>query len=274
MGKVFTWIEIARGTLPRCEDFPKILARVREVLAEEPSIAAAAFCGSVARGDYNFRSDIDCVVTYRPEDALKAFKIMQMLTLFAAKYYVHLSFVVCDTRLLKSRMHHFRPTFVEHVSVSIEAGGCIKGDPLQDIGDSVTNREGIEEYLRYKMHKLQEGYASYYAGHPTEQAKFLQKVLEAPNHAARMVLSWQELLNGDSKAEILASYAANMPIPLVASLHAHSEFDKKYTEEMKRQRDLPDMPAYNAMLNRIVSVVPPVIDFVAENLFVIEGSAR
>ena len=64
MGKVFTWDEINSKKIPQVDSFHKVSSEIREILLPEKSIVTALLFGSVVRGDFNIRSDIDCVIIY------------------------------------------------------------------------------------------------------------------------------------------------------------------------------------------------------------------
>jgi len=274
MGQVFTFGQIKTRHLPELDDFTHVLQQLRNVLTRESSFVGAVVCGSVIRGDHNRRSDIDCAVVYRAEESRKAFAVMQELSVYAQRYYVPLTFIQSDTRLARTRMHHFGPSFVEHLRRSMEKGGNIKGVMLDMFAASVDRHSAAEEYLRYKMHYLQTHWAAYPALDHKDKAEFLKKCLEAPLHVARKTLSWLGPLTVDSKLHIRQQYSTCMPEGMVSILGELVNVDVEYSLELERQIKEPDEEDYEIMLRYLEEQVPQVLEFVTRNLEFINGAAR
>ncbi|MEK7109432.1 MAG: nucleotidyltransferase domain-containing protein [Patescibacteria group bacterium] len=274
MGKVFTWPQVKARHVPGPNSFTVVLDRLRVVLAREPSVLGAGVCGSIVRGDSNRRSDIDCVVIFDANRRREAYEVMQGLSVFARDHHVPLTFIQSDTRLMSTRMHHFGPSFVEHMAFSMQGGGLIKGRPLEMLAPSVSRQAGVEEYLRFKMHYLQAHWAEYPAVGELDRVQFLQKSLEAPLHVARKTLSWYGPLSGDSKKYVLEQYRAQMPAKLGEALEKLVSTDRNYTAELETQLEHPHEADYLAMLGCIEEQVPDVLDFVTNNLLHIPTSAR
>lgn len=274
MGQVFTWPQVRDRQVPHLEDFTDVLNTLRETLSREQSVRGSLVCGSVVRGDHNRRSDIDCVVIFDAAQSKRAFAVIQNLSVSARDRNVPLAFILSDTRLAATRMHHFGPSFIEHVHFSIDGGGLIKGNPLDLLVPSVSREAGIEEYLRFKMHYLQTHWAAYAADDEKDRTGFLKKSLEAPLHVARKTLSWFGPLAGDSKLQIRRQYASIMPVPLVESLHELVEEDAQYSAELERQLVQPHKLDYYTACCRIEERVPQVLDFVTQNLLFIDSKAR
>lgn len=273
MGKVFTWQEVAERRIPVLGDFTLVLQALRNTLSRSPSIFGALVCGSVIRGDHNRRSDLDCVVIYDAKKSRDAYAIMQSLSVYAHRLHVPLTFISSSTRLTVTRMHHFGPSFVEHIGFSL-GSGLIKGRPLELLSPSVSRKAGIEEYLRFKMHYLEAHWAAYPTGDDQNKAEFLKKTLEAPLHVARKTLSWFGPLEGDSKLQIRQQYASRMPAKMVAVLGELVHLDHEYSNELARQLEKPDQANYNTFWGYLEEQVPQVLEFVTSNLEHVDEAAR
>lgn len=285
MGTVFSWPDICDHNVPEVSDFRIVLAQVREALRREPAIWSATAFGSVVRGDFNRRSDLDVAIIYDAEHPEQALALLERLAREAALKHVPLHFVPCSHRLASSTMHFFGPMFVDHLQRAADSGGHLTytdgtngqrsyvdnwftphpRDRIRHYG--MDAREEIMGYLRHKLHKLVTGLAHYGALPEADQMRFLTKVLEAPMNTARKVLAFQGGLNGDdSKATVLCVYGKT----------AHSAHDKRllktavaldgrYSDELERQLVHPNARKYQKRLQAILDIAPDVISFVKNN---------
>lgn len=185
-----------------------------------------------------------------------------------------LSFIENDSRIVRTNMHHLGPSFIEHMAFSIRDGGLIKGRPLEMLAPSVPRRQGIEEYLRFKMHYLQSHWAAFPAASESDQVQFLQKLLEAPMHVARKVLSWRAPITGDSKRYILSEYVEHMSNSLGSRLLRLVKVDGEYSQELNRQLGELNHSDYATMLGYLTEQVPDILEFVTDNLLFIAHATR
>ncbi len=273
MGKVFTWIQVEGDYIPKPANFSKVVESLHRVLPVEPSITDAMICGSVARKEFTCRSDIDCVVVYDSFKRRQALHVMGELSRWADALHVPLNFIPCSTAVRGTRMHHLSPSFLEHLKATATAG-FLKGRPLEGWAQSVTRQEGVEEYLRFKLHKLEARWAEYPAMDELSQARFLQKCLEAPIHVARRTLAWFGPLSGDSKIAIQKQYRDAMPQALYMQLSGLLVLDGQYSEELQQQLESPSHANYYLMLELIQQRAPEVIEFVSANIEHLNNVAR
>lgn len=274
MGQVFSWNALKKGQIPRLEDFPRVVSRVRDEMLGEASIVGSLACGSVIRGDHNMRSDIDCFVLYDHERQAEAFAFMQKATALAARLYVPLCFIPVDTLLVKTRLHHVGASFREHLKRSIAAGGLLKGDPLQDVASSVQEEDELEAYLRVKMYNLQEAWGKALTFSDERRVSYLQKLLEAPMHVARKTLAHQGLLTSDSKAHVQITYRRSMPRPMADQLEALVMLDTLYTQDLMEQRMHPNERTYAQLLSQLLAESDKVLAFIRANLAFVAATAR
>jgi predicted nucleotidyltransferase len=277
MGQIFTWHDVLEGNVPEPQDFAKVVDILKEDFKfsrRADAIQGALICGSVTRGDYNIRSDIDCFVVYDKQQEQDAFRFMQKMSSVARILHVPLCFIPCDSVLVRTRMHHIGPSFFRHLERSVEAGGLLKGKPLAVIQNTLSEKEELEGYLRVKMYNLQEGLGQYWAFSNEHRAQFLKKLLEAPMHVARKTLARLGFLEEDSKAYIRERYTEVMPAELSAMLQILIDLDLVYTRYLQEQLNAPDEESYTLLLTRIVNQAGLVLSFVRANLYYVHKTAR
>ena len=100
MGKVFSWEEIVKNEVPLLHSFSEVVSLCKE-LSQCPGIIGGIICGSVLRGDYDLRSDLDCLILYRSEQAKKILLLLQEIVSLATKKIFLLSLFLLMTRWLK-----------------------------------------------------------------------------------------------------------------------------------------------------------------------------
>jgi predicted nucleotidyltransferase len=267
MGKIFGWSEVVNDKIPPLDNFTLIGKALRERLKDREEITAALLCGSVVRGDHTIRSDIDCVVVYDASRRTQAFGLMEVLARQAKKYNVPLSFIVCDTAIAASRMHHLGPSFTEHLKRSYRAGGAIAGDVADMLKDSVSKTEEIESYLRFKFYTLEEAWATYVSRSAERQLELLKKTWEAPMHIARKMLAHRGPLAGDGKGVVRSQYAASMPAKLSEPFESFFLSEALYEEELQRQmQGVQSRDSYLFALRHLEQEAPRVLEFIRGNL--------
>ncbi len=265
MGTVFTWDEINNGRVPQLESFPKIVDLLRSRLHQDSSILAATICGSVARGDFNRRSDVDCVVVYSTDHEKKALDLLRTLSREAAALYVPINFIPCDNVVGGTPFHHLGPSFAAHVEASHEAG-AIKGRVAHFLAPSVDLHLEIESYLRNKLHNLTEGWTAFPTWGEERQVATIKKALEAPFHVARKMLTLTGNLKGDSKEEVVAQYTKTMPSGLPGQLKTLRGEDTSYTAGLEIQLESPHQPTQRAIMGLLSHAVPQAARFVRDNI--------
>lgn len=275
MGKIFTWPAIQSGNIPTLEDFTLVDEMLRRDLGHERAISDSIVCGSVVRRDHNIRSDIDCAVFYPHAQSRQAFAAMQHLSARANQHHVPLTFIPCDTEVMKTRLHHFGPDFIKHLRSSARQGGLIKGDPFRHIAASISQEQEFESYLRVKAYTLQEGWAEFPVLSEERQAAFLKKALEAPLHIARKLLRLHGYLQeNDSKAQVRKQYAISMPQQAVEMLGRILHLDVEYTRELDRQLQEPSLEDYETFLTYLAEEVPNILEFLRWNIQFVVKEAR
>jgi len=266
MGQVFTWESIQTGRIPKKESFHHIASTIRAGLADESSIVSALLFGSVVRGDFNIRSDIDCVVIYQTELQERAMNALHEIDQAAHALHVPINFTPCDTVLAKTRLHHLGTSFIRHLQASIDAGGLIKGNLVDLLAPTIPATDEIESYTKMKMYSMQESLAQMTSFSEERFAAFLKKALEAPTHIARKMLIYESVLRGDSKQEVRQQYQEIMPTRLAEQFNHLLEVDSWYTSELESQLKHPHQNRYEIALIRLQEELPKVIEFIRSNI--------
>lgn len=274
MGQVFTWEAIRSGKIPQLESFHTVGNRLRTQLATEPSVASALLFGSVVRGDFNFRSDIDCLVLYKTEQEGVAMAVIHEIDREAHGLHVPINFTPCDTVLAHTHLHHLGSSFVRHLQASIDAGGLIKGDLVGSLAPTISPEEEIRSYIKMKMYKMQASFAQMSSFSEEQLASFLKKAFEAPMHVARKMLIYESTLGGDSKKEVQARYRDTMPSPMAALFNNLLALDAWYSSEVERQARRPNRQRYNETLALIMSELSGLLQFLRLNILRLNLTAR
>lgn len=266
MGQVFTWDAIQAGRIPEKESFNFVAAALRETLAMESSVVSALLFGSVVRGDFNIRSDIDCVVIYETEEQEWAMGAMHEVSRLALGLHVPINFTPCDTVLAQTRLHHLGSSFVRHLQSSIDAGGLIKGNLVDLLAPTVPVAEEIESYIKHKMYSLQAAIAQIAFFSEAEVARLLRKALEAPMHVARKMLIYEGALGGDSKGEVRERYRETMPRSLSDPFDLLLRADFFYNIDLACHLEEPDQDKYAVVLGQLQQQLPRVLGFLRANI--------
>lgn len=266
MGQVFTWDSIQAGRIPKKESFNRVASLLRSKLSIEPAVVSALLFGSVVRGDFNIRSDIDCVVIYQTEQEASAMEAMQYIDGVAYTLHVPINFTPCDTVLAKTRLHHLGMSFIRHLQASIDAGGLIKGNLVDLLAPTIPAEQEIESYIKMKMYSMQEGLAQMTTFSEERLAAFLKKALEASTHVARKMLIYEGTLGGDSKKEVQKRYWETMPTYLSDLFDHLIGIDAWYSSQLAFQMETPRQTEYARTLSELETELPRVLEFLRSNI--------
>jgi predicted nucleotidyltransferase len=266
MGQVFTWDSIQAGRVPKLESFQRVAADLRETLSSEPTVVSALFFGSVIRGDFNIRSDIDCVVLYDTGGQNSAMGAMHHVDRMAHSLYVPINYTPCDTALARTRFHALGVAFVRHLQAAIDAGGLIKGNLVDLLAPTAPVEQELESYISRKMYSLQAALAQMASFDEKELARFFRKAFEAPMHIARKMLIYEGTLEGDSKQDVRERYRETMPTHLGEQFDYLLSVDSWYNLELESQLGNPDEDQYVATLSSLQSELPKVLEFLRANI--------
>lgn len=274
MGQVFTYESIQTGRIPQIESFHAVAKKLRTRLTEEPAVVSALLFGSVVRGDFNRRSDIDCVVIYEALHEHLAMSALHDVGRMAHALHVPINFTPCDTAVARTRLHHLGPSFIRHLQASIDAGGLIKGNLVSPLAATIPEAQEIESYIRMKMYSLQESLAEITHFSEERFVAFLKKALEATTHVARKMLIYEDTLRGDSKKDVQKRYRETMPVHLAKQFDHLLDVDAWYTTELMSQLRNQYRDRYEVTLMRLQAEVPNVLEFLRSNILRLNGETR
>ncbi|MBM3255956.1 MAG: hypothetical protein FJZ04_00590 [Candidatus Moranbacteria bacterium] len=269
MGRVFAWEEITDHYVPQLESFDILCCLLETKLSNSPAIKGALVCGSYVRGDYNIRSDIDCVAVYDWQKRADAMKVFQRLEIESSKKNIPLEMIPLDDKLAATPNHHFNSTFIDHLRLSVERGGIIKRNPVELIHPNpLSYWEDTRLYLIHKIRKLEKGSAAFPVLRFERPYVFLQKALEFPIYAARKMIQCadRKFKSGDSKKEVLDIYASLNIKAASSLLQEIVALDEHYSQCVERQLIQKDRELYFEVLREIVAVIPKVLNFARSNL--------
>lgn len=265
MGKVFTIEEVREGRIPSLEAFGEVRHVVREALQGERAVIAALEFGSVPRGDHTIRSDYEVAVVYDWRLREQVWMLLQHLQSKAKDYYVPLEVEPIAADIADSRWHTIGPNLKMHMERRGSAG-TIMGDVPNLLAPTVSPRSEVEHYLRTKLRKLEVGYL-YYPQQDTQwQVHYLRKMLEAPIHVARKVLSYCGVrVDDDSKKAIRSHYHTEVGGQSAHELESLVCVDQHYMEALKTYCAAADIEAYAVFFESLPTHAPQVIDFIRSN---------
>lgn len=253
MGRVFTFSEIVNKHVPNISDFPIVVQKLREDLANNKSVVGAILCGSVVKGDFNIRSDIDCVVVHRPSKTDNFDLITWSIVQIANELHIPLEFILVDTEIAGTKCHPIDYLFNCHLREAVVNGGLIKEDPQKYFSffDRSGERE-FQDYLKHKLEKFSKAIVMYNYLDEKETYRLLQKMLEVPVHIARKMLQMSGRLTcGDGKYAVINAY------PEIASKDELRLFyrlvyaDYSYDLELTRQLEKPNEQRYIQVIGKL-----------------------
>lgn len=274
MGQIFTWDAVRTGKVPVRESFDIVARQIRATLSVEQAVVSALLFGSVVRGDFNLRSDIDCVVLYETEKQEPAIRAMHSVDRLAHSLHVPINFTPCDTVLAQTRLHHLGTSFIRHLQASIDAGGLIKGNLTEALATTISVNQEIESYIKMKMYSMQESFAQMTSFSEERMASFLKKAMESTTHVARKMLIYEGTLGGDSKRQVQSRYRETMPKRLSSLFDYLLELDSLYSEVLEDQIKNPDESSYKLILYGIQKNLPQVLEFLRLNILHLNGATR
>ncbi len=274
MGQIFTWEAIRAGEVPKRESFDIVARQLRATLSVEPAVVSALLFGSVVRGDFNNRSDIDCLVLYKTESEKSAMAAMQSMDRIAHDFHVPINFTPCDTVLAQTRLHHLGVSFVQHLQASIDAGGFIKGNFIELLSPTISAEQEIESYIKMKMYNMQESLAQMTSYSDERLVTFLKKAMEATTHVARKMLIYEGALEGDSKRQVQSRFRETMPANLSSLFDHLLEIDFWYSLQLDEQVKKPDEASYALLIYSIQNELPKVLEFLRLNILRLNAATR
>ena len=288
MGQVFLWNAVERRHVPTTEAFAHIADELRTHLPHVTGLVGAVLAGSAHYRQATRRSDIDGIAVYEPhcQDGMR--KFMRSMHCAARKIHVPIHIHCIPRDMAEAGTHGIGPSFGEHLLRCAErAGGLIGKNPMQLlVHKNQFAASDTRTWLVRKWHSLSflADRRPSLAGH--ELHRFLQKLLEAPVHAARKIL-WLEHKTepDDSRSAVIANWRAKLADRgasdarkrMENAIEAQNMFerllaaDERYTHILGKNLDTPDRTDYMNELVRVANCTDDCLDFLAQCIRHIDG---
>lgn len=278
MGRVFSWEEIQNRRIPGLAVFKKAKEIIPIHLLEAGAIGGL-FYGS---DKPSMRSDIDCLVIYRPtaDHRIKLMCACERMNRWADKHFVKIDWLLIDVEMAESGNHSIGPSFFAHLLAAATKRRLFGKNPLTSITVSSSEQEhDVLNYLSRKAEKLTEACTRLPFMEEMERLQYYQKVLEVSYHVARKSLwflcshnpSVKSLL---SKQELILRYTRELKgmddDRLNDLFRSLIDVDQWYTKTLTENLKSPQDPLlYQATLKTIEARFSEAIEFVRLNALMI-----
>ncbi len=265
MGRVFTWSEIAENKIPTQADFEKVCCLIHQRLADCRGVWGAVIYGSAALGQFNCRSDIDCLVVYRAGEHREVVESLRHLHQLAALQNVPIEFVPVGQEVIASAGHSISLSLVEHLREAAVTGVVIKNDPTSLIATAHLDPvDDLAYYLRHKANRLEKGITEWPILDDIERCRFLQTVLETPTHVVRKLLQLKKIpLPDDSKAVVQKVFQSLDPTSATTDCFRTAlAADRHYSDHIEQQLKDPDEDSYERRIRALGEVAWSTLQFI------------
>lgn len=270
MGKVFSWEDVKKGSVPNLESgFGAVKKYIESQINNFAGITAAVLCGSFLTGKHTIRSDMDCVLVYSEDEQSECIRFFQELIQQAGTYHVPLELVAIRRDIALTPHHPLQATFLEHIALSARKGGTIKGDVVSSfVAPGRTMKDETINYIIAKIRKLEKGWVILPMMGSDEYHRYLSKLLDAPVHIARKVCRAKGINfgNDDSKSSVVRRYGEVSRGREYGMIMELIELDAHYSRELCRHIEDPNQRSYEDLLKKVEREIPTVRDFAYKNL--------
>lgn len=269
MGRIFSWKEIVEGKVPTILDFDIVSGTTRDRLTENDRVIGGLFLGSVLRGDFTNRSDVDVLVVYK-EDLF--YELAELISL-AKKHCVPLQIIPLEIEIAKRGIHTLNEgNFLSHLEWAARNGGIIKENPLRFI-KSTRNRPEIVLRNTFKVisTNVAKSIGELYFYEGEKKMILLAKLLEAPMHIVRQIVWYKGKENPEeSEEKAIQFYLETVEDPLLTQLLREIlSLDERYSEILEEILSKDSKGCYkrryNDFLHRIENTCPKILIFVERN---------
>lgn len=114
MGLIFPWSAVQQGRIPTYSDLITVRDDVFSRLVDNRSLFKAGMVwGSLQRGDFDLRSDLDLLLVSRDRSSHKANRLVSDLRRMARESDVVIDVHVCTSRQARLGLHDFGPSFLQ-----------------------------------------------------------------------------------------------------------------------------------------------------------------
>lgn len=206
MGRFFSFSQIREGGVPKMEDFGVALGLVMKELQEMHKrglIVSAIPYGSVPRGDFGRRSDLDLFVITVARRHVEALAVLRSLSAkIAQQNYVPVNISVANTRVAGSSFNTFGPSYMGHVLQFVEEG--VGEDPGKFVTQPFDRRVEVYSWVVHKMEQTQKFLLDprYHDGDVTDEPEFLRALGKATDVFFYGTQKVADLHLGESSTEV------------------------------------------------------------------------
>lgn len=271
MGRVFTFDEIQTDTIPRRRDFPVLVDIIRDELGQSLIVPGAVIYGSVLRGDYSIRSDVDVLMLYEPGREGEIVDLQQWLQDKAKSLAIPLQLIAVDADMAKAGDHRLPPMCLEHLGRAA-SHGFIKKNPLDYIQPlPITYHRDLQQYLTGKRDAFNHALGCLRVMSEERRADVLGKALSFPVYVARKMLQYAnptvfEDDRGDGKALVLSHYPS-LGIDCSSEILAQmQQLNVTYDVALSHQRDTLNRRSYEMSLLLLECALYLAFEFAKINL--------
>lgn len=269
MGKVFSWQQVSKRSVPSTEDFLDVSCYLDDRIKESDQVLCALKLGSVLRNDFNARSDLDYLVIYSSEHRLLAMKLFGDFIDYASRHNVPLGLIPISEIASTQSLHSITRYFSGHMRWSAEHDGAIKGNPIETISldhlHSSLNME-VGDYLRNRLLTLEKLSIEMARCSNSISNEHLSKAMGIPVHVARQMLWMKGEDRGEgSKSVVCDAYRELFPGELADILAQLVTADGHYTEELNKQLVRQDEGTYRQALGILADLIPFIYEFTEKN---------
>jgi predicted nucleotidyltransferase len=249
MGMLFPWRFIRQGLVPTLLDFERVAQDILNDAQQARAFKAAAFVGSLVRGDLNSRSDLDLILVARDRRIGQARELQQLFQRHATSHGIPLDSRLWSSRDARLGRHTYGPSYLQTFPMGPTRFSI--GRPLAvcfTVPDSSVQMEMVHK-LDYKLHSTQTR-AGIFLARYRENSATVEEWLESnwtrvvrPMRSyitlGRRLLWWRHgTLPNDGKVEVITKFLAE---PAFASMHADYQLlvdlDSLYDELLTRALD-------------------------------------
>jgi predicted nucleotidyltransferase len=272
LGRIFSWEEIIEGKVPTRQDFQMVKKVVREKLINNKKVIGALFIGSILRGDFNERSDVDVLVLHRGD----VFPDLRELVSLAKKKFVPLQIIPVEIEMARLGIHTLSEgNFIEHLKWAARNSGIIKENPLKFIKIEkiepktvlMTTFGVISKAVAKSICEL-----SLYEGE--KKMILLGKLLEAPMHIVTQIIWYKRKENPEVvKKKVIESYCETVrdekAIRLLWEIiSVEEEYSKTLKRILRRKNKKPYEAEYKLILRKIEEIAPQIFEFIKTNILI------
>ncbi len=258
MGRVFTGEKIHLKHVPETQRVTHFIAQFRKAAERMDGFRGGILCGSYASGTATARSDIDGILVFDDASFRDADRFMIAMRAEAAEIFAPIDMRAIPTSLARNGGHGISLSFGEHLhDAALYRNGEIGNNPMPLFAYRTRDRaHEAFEYVARKIGQFRHEMYGFQDLSLEDQAKFLQKMIEAPIHVARKILKLEGALPDDSRAMVVRTYRERADERALAPFNSLVSADEAYTEHLPAHLTRYDAVDYQAELGTLEIEIP------------------